>query len=70
MEQWLEAIVRVGAAPVIAMYLLYDTSKRLNAIQIELVKLTDGINGHKEDGKKIYEEIEKLEYLIRESCKK
>jgi len=70
MEAWLDAIIRVGTAPVVAMYLLYDYSKKLTAMQANLYQLVSDIGRNNENSKTLFEKIDKLEDLIRDTCKK
>ena len=39
MQEITQAILQLGVAPVIAGYLLYDYSKKLSAIEQELIKI-------------------------------
>lgn len=70
MDAWIEAIVRVGTAPVVAMYLLYDYSKKLTAMQVKLIQLVNDIGRNNENSKTVFEKLDKLEDLIRDRCKK
>lgn len=60
MEALTQAIINIGIAPAIAGYLLYDHSKKLLAIQLQLVTLTERIENQCEMQKEILNKVEKL----------
>lgn len=63
MELWLESIVRVGTAPVVAMYLLYDYSRKLSSMQKQMTIFCERMDNNTQ-------KLEKIEDLIRDICKK
>lgn len=44
MQELFQAMIQLGVAPVIAMFLLYDYSKKLTAMQLELVKVSERLD--------------------------
>lgn len=44
MQELFQAMIQLGVSPVIAMFLLYDYSKKLVAMQIELVKVSERLD--------------------------
>lgn len=44
MQELFQAMVQLGVAPVVTGYLLWDYSKKLTAIQVEMVKVSERLD--------------------------
>lgn len=66
MEDVVQAILQVGVAPALAGYILFDHSRKLQAMQESQIKLLLTQVEQKEDLEKIAQILEKM----REECKK
>lgn len=59
-----QAISQLGFPIAIAAFLLWDYSKKLTAMQIELVKITEKISSGCESYEEIIRKLEKMEEAI------
>lgn len=65
MENFTQAILQIGVAPAIAGFLLYDYSKKLAAMQVELVKINEILRNRCASEKEMLEAIEELARRIK-----
>lgn len=61
MTDLIPAISQLGFPIVIATFLLWDYSKKLAAIQIQLIKMTDDQENHDKIQEKILSRLESIE---------
>lgn len=68
MQQITQAILQLGFAPALAGYLLFDYSKKLTAIQMEMLKTTIISTEQQRNQEELLHRLERIERKIDKLC--